>query len=188
MFSLFVFLLLYIFCEENFFIEGVFIQDYIQEIQNACKTLQSNYFADQFPQINHYLLLLDILLHSHFHKLYLFEANLDLLANTSTPDVSQYHIEQNLSASCLRCWSTGLTKREIPMQYLASTEMYTNKCIESQVCNDCTYRWNSISEVSLDFRLSLYFPFKVLSTFQDNMSRIFRIVLFIVYLHTRRLA
>ena len=44
--------------------------------------------------------------------MYLFEANLNLLANTSTPDVAQYHLEENLNASCLHCWSTGLTKRE----------------------------------------------------------------------------
>ena len=65
----------------------------------------------------------------------LFEANLKLLANTSTPDVAQYHLEQNLTASCLRCWSTGLMEREISMQYYAITKMYTNKCSDSQACN-----------------------------------------------------
>ena len=48
---------------------------------------------------------------------YLFKDNLKLLANTSTPGVAQYHLEKNLTTSCLRCWSTGLTGREIPMQY-----------------------------------------------------------------------
>ena len=43
--------------------------------------------------------------------MYLFDAKLNLLANTSTPDVAQYHLEQNLIASCLRYWSTGLTER-----------------------------------------------------------------------------
>ena len=79
--------------------------------------------------------------------MYLFKGNLNLLANTSTPDIAQYHLEQNLTASCLLCWSTGLTEREIPMQYYTSTEMYANKCMESQVYNDCTYRQNSLSEV-----------------------------------------
>ena len=59
--------------------------------------------------------------------MYLFEANLNLLANTSIPDVMQYHLEQNLTASFLRCWSTGLTEREILMQYYTSTEMYADK-------------------------------------------------------------
>ena len=35
----------------------------------------------------------DILLCSHFHKQFLFEANLNLLASTSTPDAAQYHFE-----------------------------------------------------------------------------------------------
>ena len=56
--------------------------------------------------------------------MYLFEANLNLLANTSTPDVAQYHLKQNLTASCLRCWSIVFTERKLPMQYYTSTEMY----------------------------------------------------------------
>ena len=72
--------------------------------------------------------------------MYWFEANQNLLANTSTPDVVQYHLEYNLTASCLCCWSTGLTEREIPMQYYTGMEMYANNCTESQVCNDWTYR------------------------------------------------
>ena len=110
--------------------------------------------------------------------MYLFEVNLNLLANTSTHDVAQYHLEQNFTASCLRSWSTGLIEREIPMQYHISTEMYVDKCTENQVCNDCTYRRNSVSEVlSEDARLSIYFSFKVLNALQNNMSRVFRIVL-----------
>ena len=72
--------------------------------------------------------------------MYLFEANLDLLANRSTPDVAQYQLDENLTANYLCCWSTGLTKREIPMLYYVSTKEYANKYSESQVCNDCTYR------------------------------------------------
>ena len=120
--------------------------------------------------------------------MYLVKANLSLLANTLTLVVAQYHLEQNLTASCLFCWTTGLTKREIPTQYYASTKLYTNKCTESQVCNDYTYRWSSVSEVLTgDFRLSIYFHFRVLNTLQNNTSRIFIIVLFIVSFHTRKL-
>ena len=114
--------------------------------------------------------------------MYLFEANLKLLPNTSTPDVAQYHLEQNLTVSCLHCWSTGLTEREIPMQYYAIMEMYADKCTQSQVCSDCTYRQNSISEVlSENVMLSIYLYFKVLSTLQNNMNRIFRIVIYHVF-------
>ena len=64
--------------------------------------------------------------------MYLFEANLNLLANTSTPEVVQYYLKQKHTASCFRCWSIGLTETEIPIQYNASTKMYGNKCTESQ--------------------------------------------------------
>ena len=41
--------------------------------------------------------------------------------------------------------------------------MYADNCTESQVCNDCNYRWNSVSEVlTEEVRLSIYFCFKVL--------------------------
>ena len=146
--------------------------------------LQKKYIDHQFPQINHYLSLLDtdILLRSHFTKMYLFEANLDLLANTSTPDIAQYYLEQNLTASCLHSWSTGLTKREIPMQYYTSTEMYADKCTESQVWNDCTYRRNSVSEVLSEYvRLSIYFRFKILNTLQNNEQNIQNCVIYRVF-------
>ena len=98
--------------------------------------------------------------------MYLFEVNLNPKTNTSTPDVSLYHLEYNLTASSLYCSSTGLTKREIPMQCYSSTEMYTDNCTENQVYNDCTSgRQNSVSEVlSEDVRLSIYFRFQVLNT------------------------
>ena len=64
--------------------------------------------------------------------MYLFEANLNLLANASTPDFAQYYLQQNLTSSCLHCWPTGLTKREIPMQYYTGMmAMYAEKCTES---------------------------------------------------------
>ena len=51
-----------------------------------------------------------------FTNNYLFKAKQTLLANPLTPD-----IEMNLTACCLRCWSTGLTEREIPMKYFTNT-------------------------------------------------------------------
>ena len=119
--------------------------------------------------------------------MYLFEAKLNLLAITSTPDIAEYHLEYNLNVSCLRCWSTGLNEREISMQYYTSTKMYVNKCTEIKVCNDCTYRPYRISDVlSEDTRSTIYFCFKTSNTLQDNMSRIIKIVMFTVYLHTRK--
>ena len=75
------------------------------------------------------------------------------------------------------------------MHYRTSTEMCTNKCTGSQVCNDVTYRQNSVSEIlSEDVSLSIYFCFKALNALQNNMNRMFRFVLFIVSLHVRKLA
>ena len=78
------------------------------------------YAAHQFPQTNHYLLLLDtdiLFMFALSRTMYLFEANLNLLANTSSPDVAQYYFGQNLTVSHLRCWSTGLTERETYTKY-----------------------------------------------------------------------
>ena len=59
---------------------------------------------------------------------------------------------------------------------------------QKSINNDCNYRWNSVSDVlSEDFRLSVYFHFKVLNTLQNNMSRIFKSVLFIVSFHSGKL-
>ena len=75
------------------------------------------------------------------------------------------------------------------MQYYASTEMYGNKCIESHVCNNCTYRQYSVSGVlSEDAMLSINLCFKTLNTLQNIMSRTFRIMLFIMSLHVKKLA
>ena len=37
-------------------------------------------------------------------------------------------------------------RSRICMQYYISTDMYAVKCMDRQVCNDCTYRMNSLSE------------------------------------------
>ena len=146
--------------------------------------LQRKYVAHQFPKINHYLIRKYFYIRSS-RTMYLFEANLNLLANTSTPDVVQYHLPKKLTASWLRCWSTRLSEREIPMQYHTSTEMYANKCTESQVCKDCTYRQNSVSKVLSDVRLSIYFRFKVLNTLQNNEQNIQNSVIYRVFPHKK---
>ena len=98
-------------------------------------------------------------------SLCLLNAHLNLMANTSTLDVAQYHLEQTLTASCLHCWSTGVNELETLMQYYTSMEMYASKCTENKVYSDCTYRQNRVFEVlSDDVRLSRYFRFKVLNT------------------------
>ena len=53
---------------------------------------------------------------------------------------------------------------------------------------DCTYGWNNVSKVLSDVRLSIYFCFKVLNALQNNTRGAFRIVLFIMSFHTRKLA
>ena len=50
----------------------------------------------------------------------------------------------------------------ICMQYYISKDMYAVKCMDRQVCNDCTYRMNSVSEgLSEDVRI--YFRFNKVS-------------------------
>ena len=38
--------------------------------------------------------------------------------------------------------------------------MFANKCMKIQVCKDCTYRQNRVSEVLTDVRLSIYFSLR----------------------------
>ena len=54
-------------------------------------------------------------------------ANLICLANIPFPDLIIYQLEYNLTASCFRCWSTGLTKRKLPMLCTSSVEVYTKE-------------------------------------------------------------
>ena len=97
-------------------------------------------------------------------------SRLKFVGNTSKK-VSSDLVSNSDKASAiffLRLFS--LILRAVPMQYYTSTiqilyKYYTNtildKCTESQVCNDCTFRWNSVCEVK-HVRLSMYFRFKVL--------------------------
>ena len=64
----------------------------------------------------------------------LFIANLICLANTPTPDLIIYHLQQNLTASCFHCWSTALTKRKLPMQSTISMGAYAPMKHGNQVC------------------------------------------------------
>ena len=69
-FSICVLLLLHISCEQKFFIEGFFI--YVSLLDTDLHT--------------------DILMFALSQTMYRLEANLNLLANTSTPDFAQYHL------------------------------------------------------------------------------------------------
>ena len=61
-------------------------------------------------------------------------------------------------------------------------------CTESQACNDCTYRQNSVSTNCLIvFDNVVGLALKELNTLLNRMSTI-KIVLFIVYLHARKFA
>ena len=44
----------------------------------------------------------------------LFKAKLVPLANAPTPNLTIYHLEQNVTASCFRRLSTGLAESEPP--------------------------------------------------------------------------
>ena len=72
----------------------------------------------------------------------MFIANLILLANTPTPGLALASLRVfYLTASCLRCWSTGCTERE-SMQYNTSAEMYTGYAQRVRSANKCAYRQN----------------------------------------------
>ena len=67
-------------------------------------------------------------------------ADLILPADKPTTDLKQYHLEQNLTASCLRCWSTGSAEREIPMQcYISVPRSTPTKARKIRSPNKCTY-------------------------------------------------
>ena len=53
----------------------------------------------------------------------LFIANLIYVANV----LHNIHLEQNLTASCFCCWSTGLTERKLPMQYTINVQVTSKK-------------------------------------------------------------
>ena len=53
--------------------------------------------------------------------------NLICLANIPIPDLKIYHLEQSLTAGFFHHWSTGLTKRKLPMQCTKSMEVYTKE-------------------------------------------------------------
>ena len=54
-------------------------------------------------------------------------ANLICLANTPTPDLKIYHLDQNVTASCFRCWSIALTKGKLPIQYTINEDVYAEE-------------------------------------------------------------
>ena len=57
----------------------------------------------------------------------LFLANLICLANITTPDLKIYYLEQNVTASCFRCWSTTLIERKLLMQFTVSIKVYAEE-------------------------------------------------------------
>ena len=66
-------------------------------------------------------------LYSWSEKLYQFITNLFFLANIPTPGRVYYHVEKNLTPSCLRSSSTGVTERYLPLHYYTCTEIHDEK-------------------------------------------------------------
>ena len=50
-----------------------------------------------------------------------------ILVNTPTPILIIFHLELNLTVSSIRRWSTGLTKRELPIQWTVRAEVYARE-------------------------------------------------------------
>ena len=69
-----------------------------------------------------------------------------------------------------------LQKEKYPCNTIQVRTIQVQRCMPTnaqRACNYCTYRRNSISEISSeDVRLSIYFRFKVLNTLQNNMIRV----------------
>ena len=75
-------------------------------------------------------------------------ANLICLANIPIPDLTIYHLEQSLTASCSCYWSTGLTKRKLPIQQAQVSTYYKHgglcqRSKETKSAYYCTYSWIS---------------------------------------------
>ena len=110
--------------------------------------------------------------------MYLFEANLNLQANTSTPDIAQHHLSRTSQPTVFFVGPLVLLREK----YLCNT-IQARKC---RLTNGRTVKCTMIALtggavfLSFYYRLSLYFFFKVVSTLKNNMSRIFRIVSFIL--------
>ena len=54
-------------------------------------------------------------------------ANLIFLANIPISDLTIYHLEYSLTASCFCRWSTGLTEGKLPVQCTISVEVYAKE-------------------------------------------------------------
>ena len=74
-------------------------------------------------------------------------ANLIFAANTPTPDLKIYHLGWNLTASCLCCWSSDLTKRKLPMQCTVRMEVYAKEVRKAK--STCYWTYIQISGIQV---------------------------------------
>ena len=130
-----------------------------------CKILEKKFVAHESPPKNHYLSLLDmdIVLHWHLHKQCI----------SSRPTWISWLIHQLLTLHSTTKSTPSLPPAFVvgllvlPREKYPCHKMQLQRCTptNAQVCNDCTYRQNSVFDVlSEDFKLSISFCLKVLNT------------------------
>ena len=76
-----------------------------------------------------------------------FTRKLELVSN-----ILRMIVRHNLTATCLCCWSTGLTNSELSLHYNASAEMHTSRVQRLHLLKVCTcmLHSNSAKFLSLD--------------------------------------
>ena len=72
-------------------------------------------------------------------RLYQVITNLFFLANTPTPGQVLHHVEKNLTPSCLRSLSTGITGRYLPLPCYNRTEVHSDKASKNKSAVQCTF-------------------------------------------------
>ena len=88
------------------------------------------------------------------------------MANIPTTDLIIYHLDWNLTARCFHCWSTGLTKRKLPMQCTKRLEVYAKETQKPSL-HIITLKGGSVaysSYHSISFFIQLWFFLLILAT------------------------
>ena len=68
-----------------------------------------------------------------------------ILVNTPTPILIIFHLELNLTVSSIRRWSTGLTKRELPIQWRCTPAKHEKPCL--YIIGLQEDQWHTITQV-----------------------------------------
>ena len=95
-------------------------------------------------------------LYSWPRKLYQCITNLFFLASIPTPGRVRCQVENNLTSSWIRSWSTGIRERYLPLLYYICIEVHVNKARKNKSAVSYTYRRKKHNFASIYF-----FSFKI---------------------------